>query len=381
MRLKVKKQSKGSRLVGGFYFALIFIFFPFSAALHADAQAEDRIDRRQKVELLSFFLKDPKDAELPKTTLGINLLNQAVAYYQKNDFEMARKTLRDVLKQDNLNPYAYELLGDIYNNEQNLKEAKSNYEIAYNLQPSDNLKKKMETLGKEVKADQKLSTYKEEHFIIKYHDQEKNIEGFELRELLRQTYRSISQDLGYYFNYQVVVLLLDEEEFKQITDAPHWAGGVYDGKIRMPLKSAGFKMQDLKALTAHEVTHAFIAAISARRAPAWVNEGLAQYEENKIRKIDAVVFESAVKTKTLLPLDQLMSQTMLMEEQDALRVNLFYQQSLRLTEYLIKRYDMFHLKKLLSQYGEGKNSDEAIRNVYQISIARLEKEWLATVTK
>ncbi len=342
---------------------------------------QDQLERRQKVELMSFFLKDPKDAELPKTTLGINLFNQAVEYYQKGEFALAKQTLKDSLAQDDQNAYAYELLGDIYNNQQDLKEARANYQIAYNLQPTDALRKKIEILGKEAIVEKKLSTYKEEHFIIKYHNQEKQFEGFELREILRQTYRGISQDFGYYFSRQVVVLLLDEEEFKEISNTPHWAGGVYDGKIRLPVKRFGFSETDLKALSAHEVTHAFVAAISAQQAPAWLNEGLAVYQEDKIKKTDMLIFNAAIKTQTVFPLDQLMNENSLTTRQDALWVNLFYQESFHLVTYLVKRYGMFNVKKMLTEFSKGKDSDEVIRTVLQIPMTRLEKEWRATFTK
>lgn len=365
---------------------LVFIFCLLPFAFYAGAAdkksvQEEQFERRQKVELLSFFLKDPKDAELPKAALGVNLYNQAVGYYQKNEFALAKQTLKDSLAQDDQNAYAYELLGDIYNNEQDLKSAKSNYEIAYNLQPGENLKKKIEMLGKEATVERKLATYKEEHFIIKYHNQEKQLEGFELREMLRQTYRSISQEFGYYPNRQIAVLLLDELEFKEISGAPHWAGGIYDGKIRLPVKRFGFSETDLKALSAHEVTHAFVAAISGQQAPVWLNEGLAVYQENKAKKVDMLVFNAAIKTQTIFPLDQLMNENALQSRQDALWVSLFYQESFHLTSYLVNRYGMFNVKKMLIEFSQGKTSDEVVRNVLQISIARLEKEWRATFTK
>lgn len=362
---------------------IAFIGLP-SLHLTADDKesvSEEMIERRQKVELMGFFLKDPQDAAMPGTTLSIQLLNQAIEYYQKNEYELAKQAAQDSLKHDSQNAFAYELLGDIYNNQQNLKEAKIQYDIAYNLQPREGLRGKMEKLGTETQVDKKLSTYREEHFIIKYQNQDRGIEGFELRELLRQTYRDISRDLGYYFRGQIVVLLYDEGDFKKIAGSPHWAAGLYDGKVRMPLKRFSYNDKQLRALTAHEVTHAFVAALSSQRAPAWINEGLAQVEQNKVEKIDMLVFDSAVKTRTLLPLDQLISEQALQGKSDALWVGLFYQQSFHLTQYLVDRYGTVNLKKMLLEFAQGKNSDEVIRAVLQISTARLEKEWRATFTK
>lgn len=345
------------------------------------SKAAASVERRQKVELMGFFMKDPKDAKLPGTPMAVQLYNQAVVYFKNNDFALARQTLRESLKYDDLNSLAYELLGDLDFNEQKLKEAKSNYEIAYNLQPTSEIRQKLEkTLGEE-KVDKKLATYTAEHFIIKYHNQEKGYEGFELRELLRNAYSGISKDFGHYFKHQIVVLLYDQKDFAEITKLPHWVAGVYDGKVRMPINRAGYSESDFKALAVHEVTHAFVAGMSGQRAPSWINEGLAQVQENKIRPIDLLVFNAAVKTGSLLPLLQLTNEAGVSTIKDQIDVALFYQQSFRLTDYLIKRYGMFTVKKMLAEFSKGKNSEEAIRAALQISPDRLEKEWKATLTK
>lgn len=344
------------------------------------SEMAEAIEKRQKVELLGFFLKDPKDAAFPKTNLAIQFYNQAVKHFEKNEYTLARQALKDSIAQEENNPLAYALLGEMDYLEQNLAGAKTHYETAYALGPTEALKQKLEKIREEIKVEKKLATYREQHFIIKYHGEERRFEGFELRELLRLTYRNLSQDFAYYFNHQIPVLLYDEDEFKQIVQQPHWVGGVYDGKIRMPAYKKGFGTQELAALTAHEATHAFVAAMSGRRAPAWINEGLAEYEENKIKENDLLVFRAAVKTNTLLPLDQLLAQNAT-ASLDPLRVNLFYEQSFHLVSYLVGRYGMFRLKKILSEFEKGKNSDEAIREVLKIPVSRLEKEWKATFSK
>ncbi len=363
---------------------LVVLSLSFSV-LHAAEENKnptaESIEKRQKVELMGFFLKDPKDAAFPKTNLAIQFYNQAVGHFEKSEYDLARQALKDSIAQEENNPLAYALLGDIDYLEQQLKDAKAHYELAYALGPTEDLKKKIEKLSEEIKVEKKLATYREQHFLIKYHDEEQRFEGFELRELLRQTYQTLSKDFAYYFNYQVVVLLYDEEEFRNIVQQPHWVGGVYDGKVRMPAYKKGFGNQELAALTAHEVTHAFVAAMSGKRAPAWINEGLAEYEENKIKKNDLIVFRSAIKTNTLLPLDQLLAQNATSSLPDALRVGLFYEESFHLVSYLVERYGMFDIKKMLAEFEKGKNSDEAVQEVLKISTARLEKEWKATFSK
>ncbi len=363
-----------------FILACVLFVSPAFAAEKEKSANEQMLERRQRVELMGFFLKDPKVAVLPGTPVAVQLYNQAVEYFQKNEYDLARQTLKDSMAQDRKNGFSWELMGDIDDREAKLPAALSNYQMAYHLQPTPALKRKIEKLGKEAEMEKGFSTYRVEHFIIKYHNKETPLEGFELRELLRTTYLEISRDFAFYFNNKVTVLLYDPDEFKNIANTPHWVGGLYDGKVRMPASKTGYAENDLEALTAHEVTHAFVAAMSASQAPPWINEGLAQYEENKVRKLDMIVFDSAIKTRALLSLAQLMRQN-LEDMKDPLLVSLFYRQSFHFVNYLIERYGMFRVKQVLGEFAKGKDSEEALRSVLKISPDRLEREWKDTIFK
>lgn len=368
-----------------YIFLAVFVFalnVPLSfSAEREKSQAEQILERRQKVQLKGFFLKDAKDAELPEAPMAVTLYNQAAEFFQHQEYDLAREALLEALDLDDTNAFIYELLGDVDNLQQKLPDAKKNYEIAYNLNPRPELKEKLEKLGKEQKVVKNLATYNEEHFVIKYHKSQDKDRGFELRELLRDTYRKLSADFGFYFNRQVVVLLYDEDDFKELSGLPHWATGVYDGKVRMPINRQGFTDEDLRALTMHEVAHAFVAGMSADSAPAWINEGLAQYQENKVKPIDMIVFESAIATHTLMPLFDLLKPDATSSINDALLANLFYQQSFHLVSYLVKRYGMFMVKQMLQEYAKGKDSEEVIESKLRISSERLEREWKATFIK
>ncbi|MBI3317219.1 MAG: M48 family metalloprotease [Candidatus Omnitrophica bacterium] len=361
---------------------IVVSFLALSPAQAAESDtSEEVVEKRAKTELLSYFLKDPKQAAIPMTVLSIQSTNEGASYFQKQQYDLARKSFEEAIRQDAKNAIAYELLGDIDYMEQKLGAAKSNWEIAYSLQPRESLTQKIEKVRKEAPVEKKLSTYREQHFIIKYHNENVKMEGFELRELLLKTYNTISKDFAYYFNHQVIVLLYDEAEFRKISNAPHWAAGLYDGKVRMPVSTKGFKKMELEALTTHEVTHAFVGAMSLNQAPAWINEGLAEYEENKVKKNDLAIFKAALRIKSLIPVAQMMSEASSAGIRDTNTVHLFYQQSFQIVSYMIDRYRMFRVKELLQEFGKGKNSDEALRAVLHISPERLEKEWLATLSK
>ena len=70
-------------------------------------------------------------------------------------------------------------------------------------------------------------------------------------------------------------MLYTTEQFRDITRSPSWAAGAYDGTIRVPMRGALEKKEELDRVLSHEFTHALIRTLASRGVPAWLNEGLA----------------------------------------------------------------------------------------------------------
>ena len=349
------------------------------AATNDDDRGKEAVERRQKIELERFYAG--KGGSAPMAPMAIGLYNDAVKFFEKNEFELAREALNESLLLEPRNALALELLGEIENLQQNFKKAENYYKQSYLMSPSARLRQKIEKIQKENSVEKNLDTYDEEHFIIKYRKGEQGYEGYWLKDLLRDTYRQVSQDFGAYFNHKTTVLFYSGPEFHDVTGQSLWVGGLYDGKIRLPAYHQGFRELDLRAAAVHEMTHAFVASLSGARAPAWIHEGLAQYEQNKIQPVNTVVFTSAVRTKALMPMGRLLSESLQIDKMDPLEVALFYQEVFVLVSYMVERYQMYRMKEILLKFKEGKPAEQAIEEVLGISLTELEKEWLATIPK
>ncbi len=347
------------------------------AATNDDDRGKETVERRQKIEVEKFYAGQSGSA--PMTPMAIELYNDAVKFFEKNEFELARDALKESLSLEPRNALALELLGEIENLQQNFTEAENYYKQSYLASPSIRLRQKIEKIQKENLVEKDLDTYDEEHFIIKYRKGEQGYEGFWLKNLLREAYRQISQDLGTYFKHKTTVLFYAGNEFRDVTGQSQWVGGLYDGKIRLPAYHQGFKELDLKAAAVHEMTHAFVAALSGGRAPAWIHEGLAEYEQNKIQPVNMIVFNAAVRTKTLMPMSRLLSEKLQIEKMDPLEVALFYQEVFMLVSYMVERFQIYRMKEILEKFKEEKPAEQAIEEVLGISVSQLEKEWLATI--
>jgi tetratricopeptide (TPR) repeat protein len=363
-----------------FFIALSFALCAVSyAAINDDDRGKESVERRQRIEIESFYAG--KGGNMPMTPMAIELYNDAVKFFEKNEFELAREALKESLSLEPRNALALELWGDIENLQQDFTKAENYYKQGYLVSPSTRLRQKIEKIQKENLVEKDLDTYDEEHFIIKYRKGEKGYDGSWLKNLLRDAYRQISQDFGAYFNHKTTVLFYGKQEFHDVTGQSQMVGGLYDGKIRLPAYHQGFRELDLRAAAVHEMTHAFVAALSGMKAPAWIHEGLAEYEQNKVQAVDTTVFEAAVRAKALMPMSRLLSQSLKIDEMDPLEVALFYQEAFVLVRYMVERYQMYRMKELLVKFKEGKPAEQAIEEVLGISVSQLEKEWLATISK
>ncbi len=97
---------------------------------------------------------------------------------------------------------------------------------------------------------------------------------------LNRAYWRICDVFGTFPPKSVPVVLYTREQFRDITRSPEWAAAAYDGLIRVPMRGAGEKGEDLDRVLAHEFSHALIRSLATRNLPTWLNEGLASVLES-----------------------------------------------------------------------------------------------------
>ena len=97
--------------------------------------------------------------------------------------------------------------------------------------------------------------------------------------LLDAAYWRIGGAIGAYPSSSIMVTLYTEQQFRDLTGAPEWSDGLFDGRIRVPVKGAHQNLPEFDRVIVHELTHAMIATLAPRRVPPWLHEGLASYFE------------------------------------------------------------------------------------------------------
>lgn len=135
------------------------------------------------------------------------------------------------------------------------------------------------------------------------------------------------------------VVLYKRDGFHGATGIGHWAGGLYDGSIRVPLEDLGRERTQLRRVLRHELVHAFVHESGGREVPGWLNEGLAQLLEDQDpatqgRSLDAA--RKRVAGTTFVPLASLSGS--LSAVGDDVAIQRAYAQSLLLLDYLAREH-------------------------------------------
>ena len=344
------------------------------------AHLEERESDKEKavepemVHAKSYEMKDDNDAaaRMIADEKARVLVLQAIDSYKKKQYGLARGLLLEGIKYYDKSALVFELLGDIEYYSQNLESAKEAYQKSYQLKSSKRVQQKLDRLIKEQKLEHHLSEYLDEHFVIRYNRREQ-VEGSEIREYLRDAYKTISKDFGHFLNYKTVVILYGKEEYRSVAQIPHWSGALFDGKIRIPFYDSKIDKRKLQKLIQHELTHVFVIDLSANHCPVWLHEGLAQYEENKVVPINLKLFRLAVWKGTFLSPAELVQG--IVQDADDLRATLFYTQSYMIVNGLIEKYHFISMKQLLKEMSSGKPFPEAFQKTYEVSFEEYLKNW------
>ena len=211
---------------------------------------------------------DPKNARLH---LGAGM----AAALERRDAD-ARDEFERALALDPKLTQARALLGQIQYRIGDRLLAVRTYETLVAMAPDDReARATLERWQREADLHDRMRQAIGSHFTVSFEGPAEAALAAEALELLDRAYWRIGQLLGTYPSEPVAVVLYTGEQFRDITRAPSWAAGAYDGVIRVPMRGALDQREELDRVLSHEFTHALIRTLAARGVPAWLNEGLA----------------------------------------------------------------------------------------------------------
>ncbi len=284
---------------------------------------------------------------------------QAMLLFQTGDLYGAENLLDELLEQ---NPSSRLLsrLGRVYYQQQRLEESILALEQALVLS-GVNDQKGLKGFLLRVRAEHEALAEKDrdftQHFNMIFDAEENPKLGAALLDVLEDAYNSVGADLNFYPEVQIPVLLMTRLDYARTTGAPDWSGGLYDGKIRMPV--GGLERLDarVRALLFHEYTHAALRYQVGSRLPVWLGEGLAQLQESKHHPMQSRTLAGGVARSVLLSFDDLAHSW---RDLSPDQVPLAYRQSYSLLRYFLDLTGWSGVEELLAEIRAGRSTVMAL---------------------
>ncbi len=269
-------------------------------------------------------------------------------------------------------PAPLRILGFAYYQSNRVSDAVRVWKRALAVAPDDLLEYYIAKAERESAVEDSFAEQESSHFTLRYQGRQP---GFGLRtELLRtleRQHQELSRDLGFAPQSSVTIILYTDKEFFDVTGAPSWAGGLNDGKVRIPVKDVSAMTPELERVTKHELTHSFIHATTHGRCPRWLEEGIAQMMEPRSSSMYGNELAEMFREGHEAPLRYLEGSFARLSPEQA---TVAYAESLAAVEYLRSSYGMNGLQRILEALADGDEGEDAVRSVTTRTYAQLERE-------
>jgi tetratricopeptide (TPR) repeat protein len=294
-------------------------------------------------------------------------------FFGRGDLYEARQRVEQALGIDPALSIAHELAGDIHYREGALAPARREWEAALEgAGPrASAVRAKLDRAGREADAEGGFGRDVSRHFTIQYDGPVPAEVARQALRRLEEAYDRLWREFGRPPQHDIPVILYTSATFKDYNpQAPGWASGTYDGKIRIPVGGlAGGEDARLGPILAHELTHAFIRANVPGRLPLWFEEGLAVHfqgataeESSRLLRSQGVAFTS---------LDQVSASL----AGATPHIAAAYAAASLAVEELVRMDGSWLPRKILELVAEGRPFEEAFRSAAWMPLDEFEQRW------
>jgi tetratricopeptide (TPR) repeat protein len=229
------------------------------------------------------------------------------------------------------------------------------------------MRERLDAWRQEASLPQNHEAIKDDRFTISFDGPAQHELAARATRVLTSAFWRIGKTLGAHPSAPINVVLYSERQFHDITGAPEWSAGQFDGQIRMPVRGAAHNLAEFDRVLVHELTHAMLKSIAPRQVPAWLNEGLAMYCEGR----DSAASERRLAAARLfVPLAALQTSFARLNTAQAI---VAYEESAFATRVLIDRIGASGLAQLLQDLSTGQAIEPSIER-FGFSFAAFESD-------
>jgi hypothetical protein len=146
----------------------------------------------------------------------------------------------------------------------------------------DEVKKRLNAMRSRAEESRNQTTETTPHFTLTYRIGDHEDLATWVLQTLEESLDELIEDFGVAEpTSPIEVVLYPTESFRSaVAGGPEWAEGVFDGRLRIPVRKSWIESQNwapLRPILRHELVHAINSGMSGGRAfPPWLEEGLAQ---------------------------------------------------------------------------------------------------------
>jgi tetratricopeptide (TPR) repeat protein len=268
-------------------------------------------------------------------------------------------------------PEAFTLLGlALYHADQTERAVRA-WKQSVELRPDPAVQQLLAKAERELSAEGGFRRQESVHFTVHYEGQLSN-DGLaaQMLQSLESGYAELSRDLELSPREPITVVIYSKKPFFDVTQAPAWAGGMYDGKLRIPVEGLERLTPDLARVLKHELTHSFLALLTDQRCPGWLQEGLAQAFEPRSLPMPGRLLAQVFEQKKQIPLQQLRGT---FGGLDRAQAAIAYSESLAAVQYLQSRFALSGVQDILKRIASGNSAEQALQAVTGMDYEDLEK--------
>lgn len=303
---------------------------------------------------------------------------RGLAYFRDGNYDRAEDELRTARRMSPTDVNILGILGETYYLQGELAKAIELWQEVVRLDPGDSRTAgKLEKALREQNAESTMEQSWGGHFTISYDAAKRSNLGNEVVQVLEEAYNDLGGDYGAFPPFKIQVLLYTQKQFSELTGAPDWSAGLYDGKIRVPVGGLNHVTRELRGVLYHELSHVFVHGLSSAKAPFWVQEGLAELVESRFVSPSTGELSRALGAGKTRKLAQLASVSRKSPEAD---VALAYQQSWSVVKFLVDRHGWGGMQDFLRMLGGGMPLEKAVGRAfgfYENPLDELEEAWLS----
>jgi len=301
--------------------------------------------------------------------------NLGIALYKDNRREEALDEFRGALNSDPDNALARKMCGLILYWKGQMPEALNELKAAARLSPSDaEVQSVLKKIEREYSVEKEFDVDSHVNFTVSFDGKKDYRVGRAVIDALEEARGKVGSDLNFYPREKIAVVIYSGGQFRDLLDKPKNVGGVYDGKIRVPVGGLDTDRDRdmLRRVLRHEYAHGAVHFLTHNRCPLWINEGIAEYESEAWDKNKEAQISEALQKGTFIPLKELSA---VLKNISSAQLGLAYCEALSVVKFIADRHGVYNLRRILDSIDAGDDSDKALSKTISRDMAALEEEW------